>query len=103
MTNKERLISLLGFAPADKDNVIDGALLDEGIPGSSQYLATGSNAIKRAAVSVLKILLSTPDTTNTDGYAINWDRSAVKHRIADLESELGMTRSIPKITGKQAW
>ena len=51
MTNKERLISLLGFAPSQDS--VEGALLDYGIEGAETYNGSNIKEIKTAAIGVL--------------------------------------------------
>lgn len=100
MTNKERLISLLGFAL--DTNAIDGALTDAGITGSDTYTADDSVGLKTLAISIMELLLTTPDTTNENGYAIKYDRDAVLRRIGILQEELGLAAG-PVITAPKVW
>jgi hypothetical protein len=102
MTNKERLISLLGFAPAD--NSLEGELLDFGIVPTGTYDPANSVVLKKAAIKIMELLLTTADTTNENQYAIKYDRVAVLARIKLLKRELGIVDgSIPTITGKSVW
>jgi hypothetical protein len=101
MTNKERLISLLGFEPANKD-AVEGALVDQGVDPAATYDGSLSISIKKGAIEVIKILLSTADTTNENGYAIKFDRAAILKRLGQLEDELGLT-GLPTITSKRVW
>ena len=48
MTNKERLISLLGFAPPT--NSAEGALLDAGITEGDAYVAGNLDPLKKCAI-----------------------------------------------------
>lgn len=105
MTNKDRLISLLGFAPAN-DNSVDGALLDFGIDGNVEYVAVNGNQVKKAAIQVMEMLLTTPDTTTESGttFIQKYDRAAVQARIKLLKGELGLTdESLPYITSRSVW
>jgi hypothetical protein len=89
MTNKERLKSLLGFAaPA---HTVEGALLDAGIDEAGEYDGSNSVDIKKAAIQVLYILLSTADTTTPEQMSIRYDRNAIQRRIAAIEDELGLS------------
>jgi hypothetical protein len=102
MTNKDRLISLLGFAPPD--NSLEGELLDFGISSSGTYDPANSVLLKKAAIKIMELLLTTADTTNENQYAIKYDRIAVLARIKLLKGELGMIdESLPTITGKSVW
>lgn len=104
MTNRERLISLLGFAP-DK-NSVDGALIDADITGADNYTGSNSDELKTLAISILELLLSTPDITNTDGsgfvHATKYDRTAILKRIDLLKEELGLFAG-PVITAPKVW
>ena len=86
MTNKERLKAYLGFAPAD-DNTTEAALLDFAIDPSETYTVTNLIPVKRAAISVMRILLTTANTTNMD-HSQTWDKTAVAKRVDDLEEEI---------------
>jgi hypothetical protein len=103
MTNKERLISLLGFAPPV--NSAEGALLDAGIDGSSIYTASLSSAIKKVAIQVMELLLSTADTNNGQvGFNINYDRTAIIARIKMIKGELCISDdSLATIKGVSPW
>ena len=103
MTNKERLISLLGFAPPDQ-NSIDGTLIDLGIDGVATYDASQSVLLKKAAIQEMELLLTTADTQNENQYLIKWDRDAVLARIKLLKGELGLIdESQPYITSRPVW
>ncbi len=101
MTNRERLLSILGFDPSDK-NSLDGEMLDFSIDGSATYSSSSSLQIKRCAVNIIKILLSTADTTNENGYHITYDRPSVLKRLSLLEAELNEPIN-PKIRGIHPW
>lgn len=103
MTNRERLISLLGFEPSNS-NTIDGSLLDFGITSSETYAASNIIPIKKAAISVLEILLSTADTKNENGYEIKYDRDAIEKRLQALKNEVGLSEiDKPTVIGKSVW
>lgn len=103
MNNRERLISLLGFEPSNS-NAVEGSLLDFGITGSETYTASNIIPIKKAAISVLEILLSTADTKNENGYEIKYDRDAIKKRLQALKKEVGLSEiDKPTVTGKSVW
>jgi hypothetical protein len=103
MTNKERLISLLGNAPADP-NTIDGALIDADVIGSDLYSIANKVSVRSAAIYVLEMLLSTPDTGNSDpAFSIKYDRVAIKKRIDDLKAETDESVGLPTIRGLNVW
>jgi hypothetical protein len=102
MTNRERLISLLGFAP--ESNSLEGEMLDFDITPADIYDPANSVTLKKAAIKIMELLLTTADTTNENQYAIKYDRVSVLARIKLLKGELGLVdESIPTITGKQVW
>lgn len=91
MTNKERLISLLGFAP--DNNALDGTLLDAGIISSDSYVVGNIQALKKCAIELLELLLSTANTSFFNGAttaSINYDRAMILKRIQIFKSELGI-------------
>lgn len=89
MTNKERLISLIGFAP-DNQNAIEGALLDASIDPDGDYEAGNLKVFKKATIEVIDILLSTPDTSNPQsGMSIKYDRPSLLARRKILMIEIG--------------
>jgi hypothetical protein len=100
MNNKERVRSLLGFAAPV--NTVEGALLDAGIDETGEYDATLSTEIKKVAIQVLYILLTTADTTSPEQMSIRYDRVAVQRRISALEDELGLSE-VPTIRAKHIW
>lgn len=107
MTNKDRVLSLIGFAPAN-DNSIDGELLDLGISGTATYDVTQSVAVKTAAIRVMELILTTADTTNENGSgftnSLKFDRNAVLARINQLKNELGLVdTALPYITSRSVW
>ena len=102
MTNKQRLISLLGFAPSQDS--VEGALLDLGIEGEETYNGTNVKLLKKAAIGILELLLTTADTTQGDpSFAIKYDRAAVLKRIDLLKGELDLLDSVPTIKAIHVW
>ena len=101
MTNKERLIAFLGFQPSI--NVAEAALIDEGISPASIYDSSLSNPIKKSAVEVMRVILTTADTSNsTTGFNASYDRSAILKLIEQYERELGIALK-PRITSPKVW
>ncbi len=102
MTNKERLISLLGFAPPS--NSAEAALIDIGLTETDTYIVGNLDSVKRAAIEVMKVLLTTADTGNAQtGFSIKYDRAAIEKRIAQLEDELDVVVDKPTIKGIHPW
>lgn len=104
MTNVERLQSLLGFEPPK--NALEGALIDAGIMGGSTYVAATGTPLKKLAISLMEILLTTPDTGNSEvGFNINFDRDSVLKRIKILKGELGIEEieNKPSIQSVSRW
>lgn len=101
MTNRERLISLVGFAP--EPNAVDGALIDAGITGTDVYTSSLSTSLKRCAIELLKLILSMADTTNENSYLIKYDRAAVQKRIDQLEEEVNEVDNRPVINSVKPW
>ncbi len=90
MTNKERLISLLGFEPPK--NAAEAAMIDAGITEAATYTAPALVSVKTAAIEVMKVILTTADTTNSlTGFSQKYDRDAIRKRISELEEELLIT------------
>lgn len=103
MTNKEYLSAQLGFAPSG--NTLDAALLDAGITGSDTYSPANKDPLKKSAIQVLKVLLSTADVTQGTGETANsikYDRNAILKRISDLEEETN-TKSDRTIKAVHPW
>jgi len=103
MTNQERLVSLLGFAPSD--NSAEGALLDAGIDKEADYVPASLVAIKTAAIGIMEQLLTSADTgSGVVGWTAKYDRTAVLARIKLYKSELGLSdESQPVIRGLKVW
>jgi len=103
MTNKERLISLLGFAPPV--NSAEGALLDAGISETGLYDGSNKDQLKTIAIELMQLLLTTADTENTTtGFQVKYDRGSILKRIKALQDELGITSALtPTIKGVRVW
>ena len=102
MTNQERLISLLGFAPPP--NAAEGALLDNGVTGTDVYEPSLSSSIKKAAIEVMNVIITTADTGNAQtGFQIKYDRQSILQRIKQLQDELDLDDAQPKIKGIRPW
>jgi hypothetical protein len=104
MTNRDRLLSLLGFAPADR-NAADGALIDAGIDGTALYTADMIIPIKKCAIEVLQILLSSANTSNSvTSFTVTYDRNAVLTRIKELKADCGIVDAEgPVINAPAVW
>lgn len=102
MTNKERLISLLGFSPAA--NSAEGGLLDVGIDPSAVYDSANILTLKAVAVGLMKVLLTTADTSNVQtGFAVKYDRAAILKLIDLYETELSDSGSNRIIKAIRPW
>ncbi len=102
MTNKERLISLIGFAPAP--NSAEGALLDQGLDPALDYDSSDINTVKKAAIEVMTALITTADTGNGEvGFQIKYDRPSILKLIEQFKEDVGVTVSNRTITGIQPW
>ena len=103
MTNKDRLISLIGFTPSNS-NTLDGALIDLGLVGTNLYTVQSTISVKKAAIQVIQVILSTPDT-NDQNFSIKYDRGALLKLLATLKDEVGERDPllIPTITVKRVW
>ena len=110
MTNLERLISLIGFAPSNNDS-LQGALIDFGINGADTYTVANKLVVKKAAIQVIQLLLSTADTnngmSNGAGFEIKYDRQylldyrdRLKKEVEEAENGVESNRLI---TGKTVW
>lgn len=105
MTNKESISALIGFAPSNA-NVIELALLNAGYSPVLAYDTANQLGIKKAAIQVLYVLLSTADTNQGNSETVNsikYDRAAILKRIEALENETGATDAVPVITSFKAW
>lgn len=89
MTNRERVISYLGFEPNKLS--VESSLLDAGLIGADEFDindTTNNNAAKTATIRLIDILFSTPDTTNENGYVIKYDRASLLRLQDKLQSEI---------------
>ena len=105
MTNTEYIKAQVGFSTSDA-NVFEAALLDAGVVGTDTYAVRNMLLLKTAAISVLYLILSTPDTASGTGETANsikYDRDAILKRIAVLEGETGAATLRPTIKGVSAW
>jgi len=101
MTNKEYFISLLGFAPGP--NVAEGALLDAGITGGDSYVSANRAIMLPFVIRVIRILLSTADTSNSvTGFAIKYDRAAIERLAVMYENEV-QEKTGPTIRARNVW
>jgi hypothetical protein len=85
------------------DAEVDAALIDQGLNPVNQYTADASRPTKLAIVEIIPGLLLSPDITE-GGYAVKWDRGAVKAYYSLLCSQLGkpdlLSPAQPKIRSK---
>jgi ABC-type uncharacterized transport system YnjBCD ATPase subunit len=103
MTNKERLISILGFSPSDA-NAVDGALIDAELDDIAAYTVANKSKVRAAAIYLLEMLLSTPDTGNSDpAFSIKYDRNAIQKRLSSLIAEQDGEEAIPTIRTMPIW
>lgn len=103
MTNKERITAYIGFSPANP-LAVEAALVDQGLVGADTYTIDAENvlSIKKATVAVLRIILTTADTVNENGYSIKWDRPSLLKLLAGLEEEISPAVA-PRIRGLKPW
>ncbi len=103
MTNRERLISFVGFAP--QPDAVDGALIDAGIDGTATYTAAQSIPLKTQSIALMELLLTTANTNDgASVFGVSYDRNAVLARIKMYKQELGITDdSLPVISSKPWW
>jgi hypothetical protein len=107
MTVKDAIISELGFAPGNS-NLVDKAILDNTLTGADTYDSAKETGVKKAALQICRVLLTTADVTNSNnaGFVssqIKYDRAAVKARISQLEADLGINVQTPYITSRSVW
>jgi hypothetical protein len=107
MTIRDAILSELGFAPGNA-NTVDKAIDDQGLTGVATYdSATHLIDVKKVALNILKILLSTPNTSTSTGgvttSSMTYDRNAILKRIADIEYDLGILRAVPTIKALNIW
>lgn len=102
MTNRDRLISLVGFAP--QTNVTDGALIDAGVSAVEIYTSANADVLKKVAIGVMQVILSTADTTTPDGMVIKYDRPSLLALIKEYKKDLGITDiETPIINSVSKW
>jgi hypothetical protein len=108
VTNKQAIESFLGFGQGNDDQV-NIQLAVQGVdPVGTFDLTKAAESIvpiEKAALEVMRILLTTADNTNDQPlYTIKWDRVAVLKRIQALEYKYGLvTDSTPTITSVRVW
>jgi hypothetical protein len=95
MTNRERLIALLGFSP-NKD-AVTAVLIDSGIADSGDYVPASLVALKKCAIPLMQLLLTTPDMTNETGFVIRYDREALLKVLAQYKADVGIVEGIATI------
>lgn len=86
-TNREALIDLTGFNPSA--NSVSKVLIDAGVDGDLIYDGTYKEKLDQCAIKLIEIILSTPDQTNENGFAIKYDRKAVMDKLAILKNDGG--------------
>lgn len=105
MTNKERLISLIGFSPAI--NAAEGALLDNALDPTALYVPANINTVKKSAIEVMSALITTADTGNSiTGFNSKYDRAAILKLIDQFKDDilgLGTIGSNKIIKGISPW
>lgn len=107
MTIKEAILSELGFAPGNV-NTVEKAISDQSLTSGDDYVsADHRTGVKWAALNILRILLSTPDTTTSIGgvttSSMKYDRNAILKRISELEVDLEIVSVKPTITARNVW
>lgn len=100
MTNREAVIAEIQVQVGLSETSIDKALIDLAIDGTATYDGTNSTDVAKAAIKVLKSLLSTKSITE-GGFSITL---SVKERIADLQAEFGLTDvDKPSVRARYVW
>ncbi|MES2620240.1 MAG: DUF6706 family protein [Bacteroidota bacterium] len=90
MTNKERLLAMLGFSPSPQ--AINAALIDFQIQGDIVYDGSAYPLIRLAAIRLMEVLITTPNVSNGEaGLSTTYDRGAIERRIASLKSEINIS------------
>jgi hypothetical protein len=90
VTNKERVISLVGFEASD--TAIEGALIDNDLTAGSTYEKANAVPVAKAAISVLRSLIVS--SVKEGGYTINYDKDLIVKRIQSLEKEYGLSEGL---------
>ena len=81
---------------------VEAALVDKGIEAYDAYSSAFYPAIRLAAIGLMEILLTTPNTTNNvTGFSVTYDRGAVQSRLALLRKEAGINQ--PSINVVNKW
>lgn len=101
MTNKEALIAVLRVSVPD--NSLEKAMIDNDVSGNEQYSKSAEKSIDLCAIDVLQGLLSEPDVSE-GGYSINYDRDAVKERLAYLSEKNDLVDQLkPTVKARSLW
>lgn len=100
MTNKEAVIAEVQL-PNYSDNAVEKALIDLEIDGAQEYSSDYATDVAKAAIKVLKTMLSTKSISE-GGFQI---QLAVQDRIADLQNEYGLIPNTtgPSVRGVSVW
>lgn len=101
MTNREALISLVGFPP--NKAALERCSVDHSFDPAGTYTLGTKDQLKKAAIDLLNALISTPTTWNENGYKIEYDKDAILALIGTYEDDLGIVRSRPTIKGIRPW
>lgn len=104
MTNKQRLIGLLGFTP--QNNTVDAELIDVDIDGAATYVYNAANliALKKCAINILQVALSMANTNDgLSNFQINWRPGDLQDYINILKEQVGDTSGRPSIKGVCRW
>jgi hypothetical protein len=107
MTTQQYIFSLLAFGPNDTNSLL-AQMIDQGIDPTAVYDVSMKIPCVKAAIGVMQLLLTTPDTDNrvdgTSGLKVTYDRKAVIDRINLLKGENGLLDdSKPYIRGPRVW
>lgn len=80
-------------------------MIDLGIEASDEYTIENAIPVKKAAIAIMDLLLTTADTSNPEsGMSIRYDRASVLKRIALLKGEIGLVDdAMPYITSRVVW
>lgn len=107
MTVSDRILLFVGFTP-NNPNLVLASAMDQGIDPTLVYTSDMRLTCLKAALDLLKILLSTPDVQNSiDGvnqFKTTYDRTAIQAQIALLKAENGLEdKSKPYIDSRPIW
>lgn len=80
-------------------------MIDFGIEASDEYTIENAIPVKKGAIAIMELLLTTADTSNPEsGMSIRYDRASVLKRIALLKGEIGLVDdAMPYITSRVVW